>query len=331
MDASDRRAARAALHALAAGDARVLAPGHRLHASHPWGAETGGDAPWAALRAAFGTLERRDAILVAGDNHPDPRTDAIMPDRAPRLVAAMGSYLGRFERPLLGIPPTHGVAMLDYGEAHWIEDGSIRASWLMWDLAALMIRAGSWPLAAPLGAPGLWPAPATQDGLRPAPEPGESGASLARVLEMHDILHAYANGPIEEIDMRHWHPDFLYWAGGGIGAARGVDGFRAHHQIPYRRAFPRVRGIGHFVRLSDGPYAVTGGDLAVTHSGAEYLGCGPSGRELTFRVMDFYRLDADGLIAENWLPNDTLGLLAQMGVDALARVAHHGGAPRRGL
>jgi predicted ester cyclase len=133
------------------------------------------------------------------------------------------------------------------------------------------------------------------------------------------------------MDMRHWAPDFSYWAGGFIGACRGLDGFRAHHQIPFLRAFPDRKGAGHFLRLSDGPFAVTGGDVAITHTGGEYMGVPPTGRKLTFRVMDFYRFDAQGLIAENWLPNDTLGLLDQMGLDVLGRMRHLTGEPRRSL
>ncbi|MEL7183528.1 MAG: ester cyclase, partial [Pseudomonadota bacterium] len=70
-----------------------------------------------------------------------------------------------------------------------------------------------------------------------------------------------------------------------------------------------------------------GGDVAITHTGAPYLGLPATGKALRLRVMDFYRFDAQGLIAENWLPTDTLGLLDQMGVDVLARMRHEVGAP----
>ena len=69
--------------------------------------------------------------------------------------------------------------------------------------------------------------------------------------------------------------------------------------------------------------------MGATHTG-EYLGMAPTGRPIKMSVMDFYRFDGDR-IAENWLPIDILGLAAQMGVDVLARVAHHAGAPRQTL
>ncbi|UWQ21149.1 ester cyclase [Jannaschia sp. W003] len=328
MDEAERRAARDALEALAGGDLGVLAPDVAIDASHPWGRLRGDPAPWEALRRALPDLERRDAIFLAGANAPDARWTDLRPSR---LVACLGSYVGTFREPLAGIPPTGGVAALDYGEAHWIEGGRVRASWLVWDLAGLMIRTGAWPMAAPLGAPGFWPAPRTQDGLRMAPAPGEDGAALVEVLAMHRGLDTFRGRDVAEIDMGHWADGFTYWAGGAIGAARGVEGFRAHHQIPYRRAFPGAEGLGHFVRLSDGPYAATGGDVGLRHTGGEYLGIAATGRSLRFRVMDFYRMDAAERIAENWLPNDTLGLMAQMGVDVLARLAHRRGAPRRTL
>jgi predicted ester cyclase len=100
-----------------------------------------------------------------------------------------------------------------------------------------------------------------------------------------------------------------------------VSGFRTHHQVPFRAAFPDRVSRGHFVRIGDGPYALTGGRLYATHQG-EYLGSGPTNRPVQIDVMDSYRFDEQGLIAENWLPFDILGLMKQIGVDLLARVAH---------
>ena len=315
--AADRQTARAALEALAGGDLSALAPDARAEAAHPWGVREGPGvaALWTELRAALPDLERRDAILLAGANAPDARWTA---PRASHLVACLGSYVGTFSAPLAGVPPTGGLVRLDYGEAHEIVDGRIARSWLLWDLAGLMMQTGAWPLGPPTGAPGHWPAPRGGGGLRLAPSP-EAG-SLDRVLAMHAALHAFDGRDVAGIDMRHWAPDFCYWAGGFIRACRGVAGFRARHQKPFLDAFPDRKGAGHFVRLSDGPFAVTGGDVAMTHTGAEYMGVPPTGRRLTFRVMDFYRFDDDGMIAENWLPNDTLGLLSEMGLDVLGRM-----------
>ncbi|MGB3406152.1 MAG: ester cyclase [Jannaschia sp.] len=324
----ERTAAHQALAAIAQGDLSLIAPDAIAEASHPFGQLDGAGLAglWADLRQALPDMERRDDIFLAGPNIADARWTGPRPNH---MVACCGSYLGTFREPFAGIPPTKGVVRLTYGEAHSFRKGKLCASWLVWDLAGLMMQAGCWPMAAPLGAPGHWPAPLGGAGVRLS-DSTETGA-LDRVLEMHHGLNTFTGKDISAIDMGHWHPDFMYWAAGNIGACRGIDGFRAHHQIPYRRAFPGAVGAGHFVRLSDGPFAVTGGDVAVTHSGADYMGIAATGRNMRFRVMDFYRFDSDMRIAENWLPNDTLGLMAQMGVDVLARLAHLTGKPRPNL
>jgi hypothetical protein len=83
-------------------------------------------------------------------------------------------------------------------------------------------------------------------------------------------------------------------------------------------------GGGHYIRIGDGPYSVTGGwpSVFAMHSGGDFLGVGPTGRPVTMRVMDFY-LHHEGLIRENWVPLDILDLLRQMGVDVLARMESH--------
>ncbi len=312
------------LEAFAAGDADRLAADATAEAAAPFGRleARGYVRLMADLRRAMPDLERRDDIFCAGPNVADDRwTEA----RAKTAVACCGAYVGTFREPFAGIPPTGGVVALTYGEAHEIVDGRIRASWLVWDVAGLMRQAGCWPMAACFGAPGHWPAPRGGRGVRLEPSPDIG--SLEKVLEMHETLNTFQGSDVGTIDMSHWHPDFTYWAAGNIGACRGVEGFRRHHQAPYRRAFPGAVGAGHFVRLSDGPFAVSGGDVAITHSGEDYFGIAATGRSMRFRVMDFYRFGDDGLIAENWLPNDTIGLMEQMGVDVMARMRHLTGQP----
>lgn len=49
-----------------------------------------------------------------------------------------------------------------------------------------------------------------------------------------------------------------------------------------------------------------------THSAAEWLGMPPSGRSLSFDVVDMFRVEA-GKIAEHWDVADTLSLFSQLG------------------
>ena len=315
------------LEAFARGDASVISGKAIAEASHPFGTldAAGMGALMADLRRALPDMERRDDIFLAGANHDDARVPGPRPSP---LVAVAGCYMGTFRAPFAGIPPTNGVVTLTYGEAHHVEGGRIRRSWLVWDIAGLMMQAGCWPMAPAFGRTGLWPAPKGGGGLRM--EPGDGEDSLRRVLAMHDALHRFDGHNLASMPMDAWADDFMYYAAGNIGACRGLAGFRGVHQVPFLRAFPDRVGAGHFIRISDGPFAVTGGDVALTHTGADYWGIAPTGRKLRMRVMDFYRFDETGKIVENWLPNDTLGLMAQMGVDAMARMRHlTGEAPTR--
>jgi steroid delta-isomerase-like uncharacterized protein len=62
-----------------------------------------------------------------------------------------------------------------------------------------------------------------------------------------------------------------------------------------------------------------------THQG-EFFGVAPTGRRVEFSAIAVYRLE-EGLIVEEWIEADRLGLLAQLGVLTLPLEA--GGVPRR--
>jgi predicted ester cyclase len=295
----------------------------RIEATHPWGAldRAGAGVLWAQLRASLPDLERRDLLAVASANRDDPR---LTGPRAPHLVALLSHLHGTFAAPLRGIPATGGAVVLRVAEAHWLDGARIRHSWTMIDLLDLMRQARVWPLPRSYGAEGAWPGP-------PDEGRGFHGDALATVLAMHDALHAFDGR--DTASMRQeafWAPGFLYHGGAGIGTCRGLAGFRRHHQEPFLRAFPDRRSEGHFVRVAEGRFAVTGGTVLGTHRG-EWLGLTATGRALRIPVMDFYRLDERGRIAENWLPIDVLGAAAQMGADLLARAAHYAGAPPEAL
>jgi len=293
--------------------------------SYPTGLLTRADAiaaEWDALRTALPNLERRPLLFIGGENRDDPRLSG---PRAPHLTASLGHYQGTFRAPLHGIAPTGGVVHLRYAEAHYLHGDRIAQSWVFLDLLDLARQAGLWPLPTSFGAGGMWPGPATGDGIR-LDDAAPSGA-LDTVFAMHAALQSFDGKSLGSMPhAQYWHRDFMYYAGSGIGMARGLDGFRAHHQIPFLRAFPNRASEGHFIRISDGPYAVTGGTVTGTHS-ATYLGMPATGGQARMPVMDFYRVDEDGLIRENWLPIDLLGMAAGLGNDLLARIRHLAGSP----
>jgi predicted ester cyclase len=287
---------------------------------------------WAPLLRAFPDLERRDLIVTGGSYG----------DRD--YVAMIGHHCGTFRADWLGIPATGRPVFIRYGEVHEVRGGRIVQSNCLWDILDVIRQAGLWPIAPSLGTEGMWPGPITGDGLRFADaDPVQSAASLAQTLAMHATLGAYDDrggagreGLLEMPQKDHWHPRMMWYGPSGIGTTRGLQGFVDHHQLPFRTAFPNRKGGGqwdeiaamrakhgggHYIRIGDGPYSVTGGwpSVFATHTGDDFLGVGSTGRAVTMRVMDFY-LHHEGLIRENWVPLDVLDLLRQMGVDVLARM-----------
>jgi predicted ester cyclase len=290
---------------------------------------------WAPLIRAFPDLERRDLIVVGGDYE------------GRDYLAAVGHYCGTFREDWLTIPATGRPVWIRYGEVHQVRDGHIVQSSCLWDILDVIRQAGFWPIAPSLGTEGMWPGPITGDGLRfEDSDPARSAASLAQTLAMHGALGAYddlagggRDGLLNMPQKQYWHPKMMWYGPAGIGTTRSLQGFVDYHQLPFRTAFPKRNGGGqwdeiadmkarhgggHYIRIGDGPYSVTGGwpSVFAMHVGNDFLGVGPTGRPVTMRVMDFYLHD-EGLIRENWVPLDVLDLLRQMGVDVMARMDSH--------
>ncbi|CAN1516029.1 hypothetical protein MCEMSEM23_00934 [Rhabdaerophilaceae bacterium] len=286
---------------------------------------------FAPLKRACPDLERRDTIFVGGSY------------QNRRYLAAVGHYCGTMCSDWLGIPATNRPIYLRYGEVYQIDaEGAVIQANLLWDVLDIMRQAGVWPIAQPLSSPEMWPAPLTADGVRLAPSDAQqSVASLAQTLAMHKTLFEFDDKSrlsrenlIAMPQKEHWHPKMMWYGPAGIGSTRGLDGFVDGHQLPFRIAFHRPQGTldevqaekarygaGHYIRIGDGPYSVTGGwpSVYAIHAGGGFCGLPPSGKPVFMRVMDFY-LHHERLIRENWVPLDMLDLMMQMGFDALGRV-----------
>jgi predicted ester cyclase len=275
---------------------------------------------WRPLRRALPDVERRDDIVAGGLY------------RRAKMIGCLGHYVGTFENDWLGIPASHKVVAVRYAEGHELRDDRIAQSYVFIDFLDLMRQIGYWPIAPSLGQEMRWLPPMTHDGVILSPQDNAvSQRSIERVLSMHEALGFYNGQPptrevLDEMEMvKHWHPDFMWYGPAGIGTTRGLKGFEDFHQIPFLVAFPDRGGtdIGHFIRIGDGHYAVTGGwgYLQAIHTGDDFLGLPATGKRLAMRVMDFYRCD-DKTIAENWVPIDIPHLLLQMGVDVFGRMRH---------
>ena len=284
---------------------------------------------WQPLFRSFPDIERRDLIFCGGSYH----------DRD--YVAALGHYCGTFREDFLTIPATGRPIYLRYGEVHQVEDGKIVQSTCLWDFLDLIRQAGFRPIAPSLGTEGMWPGPLTSDGIvLHATDTATSAASIRQTLDMHKTLADYddheglgRDGLLVMPQIEHWHPKMMWYGPSGIGTTRGLQGFVDYHQLPFRIAFPNRKGGeqitdpakgGHYIQIGDGHYSVTGGwpSVRAMHVGPDFLGAGPTGKEVTMRVMDFY-LHHEGLIRENWVPIDIIELLLQMGVDVFGRMHSH--------
>ncbi|MEM9271121.1 MAG: ester cyclase, partial [Pseudomonadota bacterium] len=155
------------------------------------------------------------------------------------------------------------------------------------------------------------------------PSQGDGSASLDVVEGMLADLHAYDPETFESKDQTgangYWAEDMLWYGPGGIGSNYLWSGFVKDHRESFLKAFPDRKGGNHYCRIGDGNYAAVSGwpSMTMTHQG-DYLGAKADGRALTLRVMDFYRC-AGGRIKENWVLLDYVELMAQMGVDVIAR------------
>jgi predicted ester cyclase len=286
-----------------------------IHLCHPFGTHPGGavyDIAYAPLHAAFPDLERRDQIVVAGR------------DREGReWVGTCGHYCGTFHRPFLDIPPTGHVAAFRFHEFYRIEDARIVEVQSVWDLPELMLRADAWPMAPALGAPMRAFGPMTGDGLADH-LPGTRAADLVTEMLDHMIRHPAQGGPEVMHLSRFWHPRFNWYGPAGIGAARGIGGFRRWHQMPFLTAFPDrgqdATGTAHHL-FGAGDYAAVTGwpNMRMTLTGGNWLGLPATGKAITLRSLDFWRLE-DALIRENWVLVDLLDAHAQIGTDPLARM-----------
>jgi predicted ester cyclase len=296
------------LSALAASD-------NTWNIADPVGALAGADAVargwFAPLRAALAGLRRRDEIVMGGQSRTGSGT----------WVATLGHYLGDFTAPLFGIPPSGRLAFLRCGEFYRLDaQGHVAAAFLLPDVVDLARQAGLSPLPSLLGNEHVFPGPATHDGVLPSAAE-RSARSAALVEAMLADLHAFEPATFASAGQTgtggYWHRDMLWYGPSGVGANFRYDGFQRDHRIPFLTAFPDRKGGNHFARFGDGDYVCSGGwpSMTMTHRGP-YLGEPATGRAMTLRVMDFWRVQ-DGSIRENWVLLDLVHLFRQMGRDIL--------------
>ncbi len=231
-------------------------------------------------------------------------------------TASSGHVCGRFMTPLFGIPATRRVAYIRFGCFQRWEAGLVAETIVMLDLPSLMMQAGVWTLATPLGPDLMAPGPVGANGIWPQ---GDGAASLAIVEGMIGGLMKF-DGSLKTMNMRDYFAEDFWWFGPApIGGFRGFADYERGHATPFLTAFPDRVGGNHRARFGNGDFVASTGwpSITATHKGAGWLGLAATDRAITMRVMDFWRAER-GLLVENWVMIDTPDLLNQMGIDVFA-------------
>jgi hypothetical protein len=254
----------------------------RFEIFHPFnridGTEAAHEQFWAPLRTSFPNYEQRIAFTIGGEYE------------GREMVSCWGHVMGTFDEPWLGIPPTFGMAFLRFGFNAIVRDGKIAKCYILLDVVDVMRQAGVYPFRQMPGTGEAWAFP-PQDtgatGFDHDPVRGENTLRIVRemqtgLLKPHEIA-ALAGKPASAArHSPHWHQNMNWYGPAGVGSMRGRRGFRDFHGALFLQAFPDRTGWereeggpedapGHYIRLGDGLYGVTGGNpsLHATHLGPE--------------------------------------------------------------
>ena len=292
----------------AAGAIARLAEDHLLNAVHPVNHGQG---------ASFVVTKVLDPLAKAFPNF-ETRTDIALRGNfdGNEWTASSGHLFGRFVEPLFGITPSGLLAWLRFGCFQRWSAGFVAETILFLDLPSLMLQAGHWPLATPLGPDLMAPAPRT--GRAHWPE-GAGAKSLAIVEGMIGGLMRF-DGSLQTMNMRNYFAEDFCWFGPApIGSLRGFDDYYRGHATPFLTAFPDRVGGNHRARFGNGDFVASTGwpSITATHAGAGWLGLAGTNRRITMRVMDFWRAEG-GFLVENWVMIDIPELLKQLGIDLVA-------------
>ena len=287
---------------------------YRFRGVHPFNELEGVDSVaatvWRPMHESFTSLQRRQDIFMAAPNLIDGNL----------WVTSMGKFMGLFDKPWLGIPPTRRIVLLPYCEFHRVEDCRIAESALWIDIISVMKQAGLRPLPMQTGADIVNPGPRSGDGLLfQAQDPTESKKTLDLIMEMCNDLVGDGLGSDSDVLRQTWHEDMIWFGPSGIGATYTIERYRQQHQGPFNAGLRNIEFNGHILEHAEGNYGGWFGwpNLRMKQ-GEGFLGFPASDTLTEMRVVDIYRRDGDKL-AENWIFIDFLHYLKQLGVDVLER------------
>ena len=269
------------------------------------------------LGATF-VMDQLLAPIAAAIPNYEVRTDIAMRGsfKDGDWTASSGHICGVFLAPLFSIPATRRVIYVRFGcFQRWVAE-KVTETIVILDLPSLMIQAGVWPLATPLGPDVMAPPPIGGNAIWPH---GNGAASLAIVEAMIGGLMKF-DGSLRTMNMRDYFADDFWWFGPApIGSFRGFADYERGHAKPFLTAFPDRVGGNHRARFGDGDFVASTGwpSITATQKGAGWLGIPATDRAITMRVMDFWHAK-DGLLIENWVMIDIPDLLNQLGINIFA-------------
>ncbi len=234
-------------------------------------------------------------------------------------TASSGNIFGVFAAPLFGILATQRVVHLRFGcFQRWLGQRAVETLVIL-DLPSLMLQAGVWPLATPLGPDPMAPPPIIGNAIWPS---GDGAVGLQIVERMIGGLMKF-DGSLARMNMRDTFAEHFCWFGPGpIGSFRGFADYERGHAMPFLTAFPDRVGGNHRARFGNGNFVASTGwpSITATHRGDGWLGVAGSDRAITMRVMDFWSV-AGGMLVENWVMIDIPDVLNQIGIDVFAAVS----------
>jgi len=268
---------------------------------------------WLPLRTAFAPMQRRQDIFFAGKNDLDGGETT--------WVVSMGHFLGLFDTPFCGVPPTRQSTMLRYCAFYQVTGAGIREITLFLDILNFMALAGAKAMVPSTAATLVTPGPRTHDGLLFGPFSEKEGVKTLNLFQrmINRLLEA-------DVDTRRtplsldWTDDMIWWGPGGIGAPYTQGRYLEQHAIPFSEGLEWGTFFGHRCEFAEGHYGgFFGWPTFDVISRGGYIGLAPrSDRKATMRVVDIYRREGDK-IAENWNFIDQLHFLDQLGIDLVAR------------
>jgi hypothetical protein len=291
------------------------APDYLWRGFHPFGelhgASSVSETFWTPLRKALTSLQRREDVFFAGENHLNTGT----------WVVSMGHLMGLFDEPWLGIQPTGKMAFLRYCEFNLIQDGLIQETAMYFDIPHLMAQAGQPIFASQTAQHLVQPGPLTHDGqLLDAQDPETGLATLDLIHKMISDLGQW-NSPLSlEDELRQtWAEDMIWWGPEGIGASYTIPRYAQQHSGPFRAGLTDRSPTNHIARLAEGNYGGFFGwpNFTARPTGG-FMGMPAFDKAGEFRVIDIYRRNGDKL-AENWIFIDVLHFWKSLGVDLLAQ------------